>query len=225
MKKKSLIIIVVIVIVAVLGLMIAIMSKPTDSNKEDNKANNTESSQTEYESLTEEQTETSDKLVDNEIQETTTPVEIDDLTKFVPEGATTEPAEKGGLNVTLENGITYRLTEEGRIAMTAPQMREAKKIDPTYMEHLDGDGFGPGISYDEYKERQANGTLTWEDMANLKGGQMSDEEEARRGADGTLYGDMKQREDGSYYIELDDGTIIESGDKLPTGGYFMCDPE
>lgn len=59
MKKKSLIIIVVIIIVAVLGLMIAIMGKTTNTDKEDNKTSNTESSQTESESLidnTEEET-------------------------------------------------------------------------------------------------------------------------------------------------------------------------
>lgn len=59
MKKKSLIIFVVIIIVAVLGLMIAIMGKTTNTDKEDNKTSNTESSQTESESLidnTEEET-------------------------------------------------------------------------------------------------------------------------------------------------------------------------
>lgn len=53
MKKKSLIIVVVIIIIAVLGLIIAIMSKPTNTNKEDNRVSstvsNTESSQTESE--------------------------------------------------------------------------------------------------------------------------------------------------------------------------------
>lgn len=216
MKKKLPIIALAIIVIILIILLIV---------KTSNKPNNNTLENTQAESLTEEQTETSDKLVDNEVQEDVTvgTNDLGELSQFIPEGATTEPAEKGGLMVTLENGITYRLTEEGRVAMTAPQMREAKKIDPSYMEHIDMDGFGPGISYDEYKEKQDNGTLTWEDMANLSDGQMSKEEAERRGADGTLYGDMKQREDGSYYIELDDGTIIESGDKLPTGGYFMCD--
>lgn len=173
-----------------------------------------------YKTLPIEAMTSGDKLVDGEIQEDVT-VSTGDLSQFIPEGATVEPAEKGGFMITLENGIQYRLTEEGKRAMTAAQIREAKKIDPTYMEHIDLDGFGPGISYDEYKERQANGTLTWEDMANLHDGQMSDTEAERRGADGLLCGDYKQREDGSRYILLDDGTILESGDELPGGGYWM----
>ena len=66
MKKKSLIIIVVIVIIAILGLMIAINSKPTNTNKEDNKANNTEASQTESESLTENTEETTEIVKDHD---------------------------------------------------------------------------------------------------------------------------------------------------------------
>ena len=65
MKKKSLIIIVVIVIIAVLGLMIAINSKPTNTNKEDNKTSNSELSQTESESLTANTEETTEIVKDN----------------------------------------------------------------------------------------------------------------------------------------------------------------
>jgi len=215
MKKKSLIIVVVIIIIAVLGLMIAIMSKPTNTNKEDNKANNTESSQTESESLTE-NTET-------EIQEDVT-TGTGDLSQFIPEGAKVEPDADGkSWVVTLENGIQYFISSSGRVSQNVAQWKKEQEIDPDgkWVEHIDLDGFGPGISYDEYKEKQANGTLTWENMANLSDGQMSKEEAERRTEDGFIYGDKKQREDGSYYIELDDGTILESGDELPDGGRWV----
>lgn len=175
-----------------------------------------------YKTLPIEEMNSGDKLVDGEIQEDVT-VGTGDLSQFIPEGATTEPAEDGKLLVTLENGIQYFMYSDGSVKMNVAQWQTEQKIDPDgkWVEHIDLDGFGPGISYDEYKERQANGTLTWEDMANLIEGDMSKAEYERRGADGLLCGDYKQREDGSRYILLDDGTILESGDEMPGGGYWM----
>lgn len=176
-----------------------------------------------YKTLPIETMTSGDKLVDGEIQEDVTvgTNDLGELSQFIPEGATTEPDADGkSWVVTLENGIQYFMYSDGSVKMNVAQWQTEQKIDPDgkWVEHIDLDGFGPGISYDEYKEKQDNGTLTWEDMANLSDGQMSKEEAERRGADGFLYGDKKQREDGSYYIELDDGTILESGDELPDGG-------
>lgn len=210
MKNKTPIIITItLIILIVLSLIIAVINKSADSNKEDKKTSNTESSQEVKESE-------SESLTENTETETTG---TGNLSQFIPEGATTEPAEKGGLMVTLENGITYKVDENGDIRMTAPQYREALKIDPTFMEKIDMNG--DGLTYEDYKEKQANGTLTWEDMANLDSGEMSKEEEERRGADGLLCGDYKQREDGTKYIELDNGEILESGAELPGGGVWV----
>lgn len=180
-----------------------------------------------YKTLPIETMTSGDKLVDNEIQEDVTvgTNDLGELSQFIPEGATTEQTEDGKLLVTLENGIQYFMFADGSVKMNMAQWQIEQEIDPDgkWVEHIDMDGFGPGIPYDEYKEKQANGTLTWENMANLSDGQMSKEEAERRGADGLYCGDYKQREDGSRYILLDDGTILESGDEMPGGGYWISD--
>lgn len=179
-----------------------------------------------YKTLPIEEMNSGDKIIDGAIQEDVTigTNDLGELRQFIPEGATVEPDEDGkSWVVTLENGIQYFMSSDGSVSRNRAQRQAGKQIDSErkWVEHIDLDGFGPGISYDEYKERQANGTLTWEDMANLTQGDMSKAEYERRGADGLLCGDYKQREDGSRYILLDDGTILESGDEMPGGGYWM----
>lgn len=131
------------------------------------------------------------------------------------EGTTDSSLQFTPGEVTLDNGITFTYTEDGRVLMTVAQIREAKKIDPNFMEKIDMNN--DGLTYENYKEKQANGTLTWEDMQNLSRGEMSEEEYNKRIEDGFLWGEEKTREDGTTYIKLDNGDEINYGDKMPDG--------
>ena len=139
--------------------------------------------------------------------------------KIIPAGSQVEKLEDGRLRVTLENGISYQIGTDGRVKMTIAQMQEADKIDVNWCDAIDCDA--DGMTYDEYKEKQANGTLTWQDMQKLSMEEMSLEEYNKRAEDGFIWGTEKKHEDGSTYILLDDGTEVNYDETLPNGVIYM----
>lgn len=203
MKKKP----VIIVAVAIVSLILIIIGINIIT---DDKSNNqlTEDTQTELINTTESITE------DTELELN----EYGYSNKVIPEGAQVEKLDDGRLRVTLENGIIYQVNKAGTTSMTVAQRREAKKIDPQYMEHIDCDA--DGMTYDDYKERQANGTLTFEDMVNLDSSEMSEEEYERRIEDNVLWGERVINEDGTSYIKMDNGEILNPGEEMPGGGIY-----